>query len=170
MIHEIVKNFMFGIISLVNLFMSVRYSSYLIDHYGEVLRFYYSYDFTLVVTCLFVNVCLCIFALFILGNLNDFLHRMSVNLIGAYQKLKVLAVLMMLNTSAFGIGNIHALLGTFSNTKFVKKLTFMIIVQFVIQVLHILSIYSLHPDLFGKGWRERLKRYETNEHNRTITL
>lgn len=170
MLHEAFKNFLFGITSFIMIISSVEHSLYIVDNFDEAYEYYFLYGLTIVITCLFVNVCLGIFSLFILGNLNDFLHKMCVNLVGAQQKLKILAILMVINCLFFLISNVLSFLYSIKTSSFIEQIIFVGIVVFIMQVLHIISIESLHPDLFGKKWRKRLETYENKTNNRTVII
>jgi hypothetical protein len=84
MIHETYRNAFFGIASILMLVASIKHSEYITNNTDVSGEYYSGLSFGILVTCLFANICLGIFSLFILGNLNDFIVKMAVNLIGAY--------------------------------------------------------------------------------------
>lgn len=84
-----IKNSLFSIATVGVLAASIINSGTIIENIKRAERMLPTPSLEIIMTTLFINVCLMVFALLILGNLNDYILYRIVNLIGAYQKLRV---------------------------------------------------------------------------------
>lgn len=96
MINETFKNVFFAISNILLLLVSLKQSGYVANHSESAEKLYGGLLFGSVITLLFVNFCLFIFAMFILMNLNDFILKRCLNLIGAHQKLRIVGALVVI--------------------------------------------------------------------------
>lgn len=167
MIHEAYRNVFFGVASISLLVGSIKHSEYISNNIDVSGEYYSGLSFAILVTCLFVNICLCIFSLFILGNLNDFIGRMAVNLIGAYQKIRVLAILMITSTVFYLSSNMICFFKAYVLTSLERKMVFVSTTVIALQVLHLFSMYLIHPDLLGFGWKKELKEFNQGRYSRS---
>lgn len=169
MINETYRNVLFGVASISMLFGSIKHSEYLTGNIEVAEKYYYGMNLGLVITCLFVNVCLGIFSIFILGNLNDFMHRMCVNLIGAGQKLRVLAILMLASMICYSGVSLACFMHSVYLSQVERKMAVASTVVILLQMFHLLSIHLLHPDVFGLKWRREVEEYDKG-HSRVVFL
>lgn len=164
MINETYKNVLFGVATTFMMLASVKHSKYITENLDEAEKYYHGYNFGVIVTCLFSNVCLGIFSFFILGNLNDFIHKMCVNLIGACQKLRVLAILMILSLGFYSASNFSCFTVRSINSNINSKLIMSSIIVVISQSIHLFSIQLLHPDMFGFRWAKKVRDcYKNNK-------
>lgn len=170
MINETYRNVLFGTVSIVMLFGSIKHSEYLTGNMDIAEKYYYGMNLGLVITCLFANVCLGIFSIFILGNLNDFMHRMCVNLIGAGQKLRVLAILMLISMALYSAVNFTCLMHSVHLSQIERKMVTISAIVVLLQLLHLLSIYLLHSDVFGLKWMGEVQDYDKGRKSRVVFL
>lgn len=168
MIHETYRNVLFGAASVLMLLATIKHSEYITSNIDISEEYYSGLSFAVLVTCLFVNICLGIFSLFILGNLNDFIERMSVNLIGAYQKIRVLAILMVLSTIFYLASNLICFFKAYVLTSLEKKMVMISSAVVIFQLFHVFSAYLIHPDLFGFGWRKEVNMYDQGGYSRNV--
>lgn len=92
MVKETIKNLFFCFSNIALIAASIRHTDLLTSYPDKAEEIYPTPYFGIVLTCLFVNLILFIFAMLILGNLNDFILHRCLNLIGACQKLKIVSV------------------------------------------------------------------------------
>jgi hypothetical protein len=163
MINETYKNVFFGFSSVFLLFATIKHSEYISNNIQSSEDFYFGFAFSLTITCLFVNICLGIFSLFILGNLNDYIEQMSVNLIGAYQKMRVLAILTVFSLITYSSCNLICFVNSIFITSLEQKMLYVTVIVIVFQVSHLISMYSIHPDLYGLKLNKELKDYDKGE-------
>ncbi|KAL6121802.1 hypothetical protein NUSPORA_01233 [Nucleospora cyclopteri] len=90
--REQTKNAVFGtsIISLI--VVSVKTTSAINSNAKAIEILYEPVFLTIIITSLFINVALGIFGAFIVSSLNSFLTKNLPNLIGAYQRIKIVSV------------------------------------------------------------------------------
>lgn len=170
MINETYINVLFGTASIFMLFGSIKHSEYLTNNMDVAEEYYYGMNLGIVITCLFVNVCLGIFSMFILGNLNDFMHKMCINLIGAGQKLRVLAILMLVSMVCYSGVNLASFMHSVYLSQMERKMAVVSMVVVLLQLFHLLSIHLLHPDVFGLRWIREVKSYDQGHKSRVVFL
>lgn len=112
-----------------------------------------------------------IFAFFIGNNLNDyFLHRM-LNPGGLRTKLRVLAILILVEIFIFGTHILYLMypFQVLKNDDFFTLLV-LICLTYVLNVIHLIFIYNLHPDLFGIRFKRSVDDYcdRINERNEML--
>lgn len=91
MVNTPLKNTIFCISYIVLLYASILHNNLLIYEY-DLSSDVYKFPFiAIIATCLFAYLCLFIFAMLILCNLNDFILNRCLNLIGAFQKLRIVS-------------------------------------------------------------------------------
>lgn len=166
MISETYKNAFFGAVSICLILATIKHSEYITNNIDIAEKYYFGSTFGILVTCLFVNMCLGIFSLFILGNLNDFIEHMSVNLIGAYQKMRVLSILMLLSTFLYSFSNFTCFLHAVILTNLEKKMASLSLLVTFVQIAHITSMNMIHPDLFGLKLRKDIAAFDRGELSR----
>lgn len=165
MINETYKNVLFGIASMSMMLASIAHSKSIADNLQMAEEYYFLFNFGVVITCLFANICLGIFSFFILGNLNDFIHKMCLNLVGACQKLRVLAFLMVINTSIYIFSNLLCFFHSLCLSNIEKNMAQISAINVILQTLHIYSIHLLHPDILGIKWLRKIKEYDRGNHS-----
>jgi len=170
MINETYKNVLFGVASLAMVLASISHSKNITENLKMSEDYYHGFNFSLIVTCLFVNVCLGIFSFFILGNMNDYIHRMCVNLIGAGQKLRVLALLILLSMIPYAAANFGCFVIHSEVSEIEKKLAIISLIVVCLQVFHLFSIHLLHPDIFGLKWIKRMRDYDKDNQEKIVFL
>ena len=150
MILDSVKNFFFAI-SIVGLLIStVSHNAVILNNIEEAETVYSHEALGVIVTCLFAYVCVIIFALFVLGNLNDYLLYRIVNPIGIYQKLRVICILFAVLLSVYTAANMASF---YHVVRDFRKETYLLMYGFgfvaTFSMTSILSIFAIHPDLLG---------------------
>lgn len=163
MISETYRNVFFGAASISLLLAAIKHSEYISNNIDIAEEYYFGITFVIVATCLFLNICLAIFSLFILGNLNDFIERMSLNLIGAYQKMRVLAILSVLSFIFFSFSSSICFYNAIFLNSLERKMIIVSVLVTVLQLIHILSMNAIHPDLFLFKWRKELKDFDNGD-------
>lgn len=170
MLNETYKNVLFGVATIVMLLSSIKHSKYITEDLIQAEEYYHGFKFGIVITCLFANVCLGIFSFFILGNLNDFIHKMCVNLIGASQKLRVLGILMLLSLGFYSACNFSCYMVRSDISKIGLRLAITSFIVTLAQCCHIITIHLLHPDLFCLGWAKRTREYDKSSAQRIVFI
>lgn len=163
MINENYGNVVFGLASLSMLLGSIKHSEYISDNVELSEQYYFGINIGIVITCLFANICLGIFALFILGNLCDFVQRMTVNLIGARQKLRVLAILVFASFVFYSGSNAVCFAHSVVLSSIERKMAINSLIVSVLQLACILAVHMVHPDVFGLGWVREVRRHDRGE-------
>lgn len=170
MINEGYRNAFFGAASIAMLLSSIKHSEYIYNNLSDSLKYYSKINFTVTVTFLFVNICLGIFALFIVGNLNDFFARMSLNLIGSCQKIRVLAILMTISCVCYTGSSSASFISSIFENKTDRYLSLLGCLVSVSQILHLVSMNCIHPDLFGLKWKKQVKDFDAGRLSREYFL
>lgn len=170
MIDESYGNVFFGLISIFMLLGSIKHSEYISDNVGLSEDYYFSFNIGIIITCLFANICLGIFSLFILGNLCDFIQKMTINLIGARQKLRVLGILIFITFLFYSGSNLVCFFHSLVLSSLEKKMAITSLTVAILQVTTIFSIHLIHPDIFGLVWRKRVSTYDQGEFCRKVYL
>jgi len=160
MINENYGNALFGFVGVATLLASIKHSEYISDNVSLSEQYYVGASMGVVITCLFANICLGIFSLFILGNLSDYIQRMTVNLIGARQKLRVLAILVLLSFFFYTSANVICFIRCMRLVGIERKMAFNSLTVSVLQLVHIFSIHLIHPDVFGFKLRSDLNEFD----------
>ncbi|ELA41011.1 uncharacterized protein VICG_01970 [Vittaforma corneae ATCC 50505] len=163
MINENYGNVIFGLASISMLLGSIKHSEYISDNVELSEQYYFSFNIGIVITCLFANICLGIFALFILGNLCDFIQKMTVNLIGARQKLRVLAVLIFISFVFYSGSNTVCFMKSFVLSAVERKMAINSLIVSILQLVNMVAIHMVHPDVFGLKWIKEVREYDRNE-------
>ncbi|KAI4291494.1 hypothetical protein PAPHI01_0768 [Pancytospora philotis] len=162
--HVTLKNAVYGIANIVFIFLCIRHSICISKDTDAAGRIYPGNSFAYIITSLFINLCLVLFGLLILMNLNDFLLRRLLNLIGAYRKLRIYAFLLFVNLCFYGSINGYCfaqLLPRLSGYQ-AEMLLWSCCVT-LSALLLLTAIYSIHPDLLGARARRDDKIFARTE-------
>lgn len=141
------------------LLASIKHSEYIYANLLLAEEFYFASCFGIVITCLFVNICLGIFALFIVGNLCDYIQQMAINLIGARQKLRILAILLALCFVFYSSTISFCFMRSVVLSSFERKIAFISFLVSALQLSTLFAISLIHPDIFGLKWRREIREY-----------
>ncbi|KAM0681779.1 hypothetical protein GINT2_000296 [Glugoides intestinalis] len=160
MINENHGNLFFGMASVGMLLASIKHSEYISENLALTEEFYFASCFGIVVTCLFVNICLGIFALFVVGNLCDYIQQMAINLIGSRQKLRILAILIAVCFVFYSPTILLCFMRSIVLSSFEKKVVFISFLVSALQLCTLFSISLIHPDIFGLKWRREVREYQ----------
>ena len=139
---------------------SIKHSEYISDNVKISESYYFSFTIGIIITCLFANICLGIFSLFILGNLCDYIQRMSVNLIGARQKLRILAILLLISFMYYTATNVICFMNAIVILNIEKKMAITSLIVSMLQVVNIMTINLIHPDVFGIKWIKEVRSFD----------
>lgn len=170
MINENYGNAFFGVMSVSTLLASITHSEYITDNVKISKEYYFGALTGIVITCLFTNICLGIFSLFVLGNLSDYIQKMTVNLIGARQKLRVLAILIFMSFVFYTGANLLSFARKMSLDNVETKLAIIGMAVSVLQIFHIFSIHLIHPDVFGLKYLSKMKSYDKYKKSRVFYI
>ncbi len=159
MINENHGNVFFGMASVGMLLASIKHSEYISENLVLTDKFYFASCFGIVVTCLFVNICLGIFALFVVGNLCDYIQQMAINLIGPRQKLRILAILLSICFFFYSSTITFCFMRSIVLSSFERKIVFIGFLVSALQLCTLFSISLIHPDVFGLKLRREIREY-----------
>lgn len=170
MLNENHANLLFAFSTIALLLTSIRHSECISDDIHASEAFYFGPNIGIILTCLFSNICLGIFGLFIVGNLCDFIQQMALNLIGARQKLRILAILVSVSFVFYSASTFISLAANPNLSKKSTRLLSIGLLVMLFQVLELVSIKILHPDVFGLKWISEVREYDRGEKLRVFYL
>ncbi len=166
MLINSIKNAIFSFACIGLIGSSIAFNIIITNNIEIAEKLYFGGNLSLIITSIFANLCLGVFGILILGNLNDFVLYRILNLIGAYQKLKILAILVITNTTLYLISGLYChlkLLNVYSKNNLLFFTVFVLV--FLFESFLLFSINSIHPDLLGLKWMRDLKAYDNGEYH-----
>ncbi len=163
-VREYAMNFFFGFATLALLTSAILTLSFLNDNSKRVSKYFNTASLTVLVLGLIVNLIVGFIALVICNSLNNFLFSQLPNLIGAYQKTKVISVILLFNVIITnGTSFIAFMNDLLPEDDFQVEIYFYLASNLAIELFMLFACWFLHPDLFGRRFKNTVNRYIQNK-------
>ncbi|OQS54292.1 hypothetical protein EHP00_1124 [Ecytonucleospora hepatopenaei] len=152
-LYETTKTAIFGIAVICFMVVNAKTTIFMTEKNAHITQYYDAVSLTVVVTGLFVNFWIGFFGLFIIMAFNNFLTRNLANVIGAYEKIKIVAGLTLVNATAMAFVNISSFFNVRIN-QINKELVYWFLAVFLSQAFFLYSCWLVHPDIFNKKFKK----------------